>query len=102
MVLGNLEDDQLGSVTNRFEEAAMEVAARYLGPRALTAKFYDHWSGGPDDESAFAAAAAGVARREVDLPQVPTGRPATRSRTPGPSGRRPRRPGRRSMPPGLE
>lgn len=46
VLLGNLEDDPLGSVTNRFEEAAMEIAAHHLGQRGTEAQFYDHWSGG--------------------------------------------------------
>lgn len=49
VVLGNL-DDYLGqTVTNRFEDVAMEVGARHLGPRALAAQFYDHWAAADGD-----------------------------------------------------
>lgn len=53
VVLGNLEDDPLGSVTNRFDDAAMAVGAKHLGPRALQAQFYDHWSAGLDPVPTF-------------------------------------------------
>lgn len=43
----------VASVTNRFEEAAMEVAAWQLGPRALQAQFYDRGSGGLDPQRTF-------------------------------------------------
>jgi hypothetical protein len=53
VLLGNLEDEPLGSVTNRFQEAAMEIAVRHLGQRAIEAQFYDHWSGGVEPVPTF-------------------------------------------------
>lgn len=46
VVLGNLDDNSANSVTNRFEDVAMEVGARHLGPRTRVAQFYDHWATG--------------------------------------------------------
>lgn len=47
VLLGNLEDNRGNSVTNRIEEVAGLVAARFLGSRGKEAQFYEFWSGGP-------------------------------------------------------
>jgi hypothetical protein len=47
VLLGNLEDNRSGSVTNGIEEVAGLVAARFLGSRGKEAQFYEFWSGSP-------------------------------------------------------
>ena len=49
VLLGNLEDNRGRSVTNSIEEVAMLVGARFLGPRAQQAQYYEHWSRGTID-----------------------------------------------------
>jgi hypothetical protein len=53
VVIGNLDDSRGQSATNGFEDVAMLVAARYLGPAGLQAQYYDHWSRSGGGEASF-------------------------------------------------